>query len=185
MAETTSPFSIPSELIPADAPRGVLTRPGGGRSVWFLGNYMEYHLEDEASTGYGAVVECWIRRGEEPPLHIHTFEDELFYVLEGDVTFYVGDDVLAATAGSSVFLPRRVPHSFSVSKESGHAKLLLYWFPANRMRRLFDDFGEPAGARELGPQVPFPQDGGDVFWERYGVTVVGPGPSVVEDAPDA
>jgi hypothetical protein len=46
------------------------------------------------------------------PPHTHSHEDELSYILEGDVTFLVGEDVIHAPAGSYVFKPCGIPHAF-------------------------------------------------------------------------
>ena len=45
------------------------------------------------------------------PLHVHEHEDELFYVLEGEHVFQVGDEEFQGGPGSVVFAPRRVPHA--------------------------------------------------------------------------
>ena len=55
--------------------------------------------------GFCSVVEVVMRRGEEPPLHVHANEDELYYVLEGDLTFYVGHDVFDVSPRDTVVLP--------------------------------------------------------------------------------
>lgn len=45
------------------------------------------------------------------PLHVHEREDELFYVVEGEHEFRVGDEYFHAGPGAAVFAPRRVPHA--------------------------------------------------------------------------
>ena len=57
-----------------------------------MGNSAELKLAGEQSGGDRAVVEWRVRAGEEPPVHIHTREDEALYVLEGAITAYVGDE---------------------------------------------------------------------------------------------
>jgi uncharacterized cupin superfamily protein len=52
------------------------------------------------------------------PLHIHHREDEWFYVIEGELTLCVGGQVTDAPAGSSVYSPREIPHTFTVSSET-------------------------------------------------------------------
>ena len=68
------------------------------------------------------------RQGEEPPLHLHHREDEIVYVLEGELIYYVDEETHPATAGMCVFLPRGCEHTFSV--ESGEARLLVMVVPA-------------------------------------------------------
>lgn len=58
------------------------------------------------------------RPGNEPPPHIHEWENELYYVLEGNVDFHGGDQLLSAGPGDTVFLPRGEAHAFSVRTPS-------------------------------------------------------------------
>jgi quercetin dioxygenase-like cupin family protein len=61
------------------------------------------------------------------PRHVHDREDESFYVLDGSLTAYCGNDVLPAGPGSFVFLPRGVPHHFTI--DTGAATVLLIATP--------------------------------------------------------
>jgi quercetin dioxygenase-like cupin family protein len=79
-----------------------------------------------ASTG-GSLTLIESRLTTGPPRHVHTNEDESFYVVDGALTAYCGDDVLPAGPGSFVFLPRGVPHHFTV--DSGTATVLLIATP--------------------------------------------------------
>lgn len=64
-----------------------------------------------ASTGGSlTVIETTIDGG--PPRHLHTREDESFYVLRGRLDVECGDERFAAGPGAFVFLPRNVPHAF-------------------------------------------------------------------------
>lgn len=54
-----------------------------------------------------------------PPLHIHSDDDESFYVLKGKVRFYIGDEIINASTGDYIFAPKGIPHRFlSGSKET-------------------------------------------------------------------
>ena len=57
------------------------------------------------------------------PLHVHEHEDAISYVLEGELTFQIGDDEVRAATGESVELPRRVRHTFW-NAGPGHARAL-------------------------------------------------------------
>jgi quercetin dioxygenase-like cupin family protein len=64
--------------------------------------------------------------GAVPPLHVHRREDEAFYVLEGDYSVFIGDDVITASPGSWVWGPRGVPHGYQVhSERGGHLSLMM------------------------------------------------------------
>src|SRR3546814_5688513 len=58
-------------------------------------------------------------RGSVPPLHVHHREDEAFYVVEGDYSVVVGDEVIGAAPGTWVWGPRDVPHGYQVLSERG------------------------------------------------------------------
>jgi mannose-6-phosphate isomerase-like protein (cupin superfamily) len=63
-----------------------------------------------------------MREGFSPPGHIHTREDELFLVLDGEVAFDVDGRLLLAGPGTSVYMPRGMPHTFRI--ESPVARML-------------------------------------------------------------
>lgn len=62
------------------------------------------------------------------PLHIHTREDEYFYVLEGTLKVRLGDETFEAGPRSFVFLPRNIPHEWDVV--GAEATLLMMTIPA-------------------------------------------------------
>jgi len=80
-----------------------------------------------ASTGGNlSLIESHTRGGA--PWHIHTREDEYFYVLNGVISVHLGREAYAAGPGSFVFLPRGIPHAWDVEGES--ATLLMMTVPA-------------------------------------------------------
>lgn len=102
----------------------------------------------EETGGAFALVEETVRAGLEPPPHIHTREDEAFYVIDGDVDFHVGDRTLHATPGTFVYLPRGVPHAFAVRTPTARLLVLLApggfeRFFAGLARPLVDDPAPP------------------------------------------
>ncbi|HVI48766.1 MAG TPA: cupin domain-containing protein [Chitinophaga sp.] len=64
-----------------------------------------------------AIMEGTAVRGAEPPRHVHQHEDETFIILEGEMDFYIGEQLVTAIAGDVVFLPRQIPHHFVVKSE--------------------------------------------------------------------
>jgi quercetin dioxygenase-like cupin family protein len=76
-----------------------------------------------------AVVEYASRPGEEPPDHTHATEDEIFYVLRGALTFRCGDDTFDMDDGGFVFLPRGIPHGYTIRSDDG-VRLLVMTSPA-------------------------------------------------------
>jgi quercetin dioxygenase-like cupin family protein len=107
----------------------VLTGPGAGRTVTYgSGSSFELKLAGEQSGDDWAVVEWQLLAGDEPPIHIHTREDETLYVIEGSITAYVGDQRVDVEAGSYAALPKDVPHGLTVRGDK--ARLLLTVEPA-------------------------------------------------------
>jgi quercetin dioxygenase-like cupin family protein len=148
----------------ANPARPHVVRPGEGERTEFLGHTFTFKAGAADTAGAFSVIEIVQRRGGEPPLHVHHREDEAFYLLEGEMTFHVGDQRLAATAGSFVFLPRDVPHSFTVGG-NGQARVLQLASPPG-LEEFFREWGDrpldvAAMAEALAP---------------YGVEFVGPPP---------
>src|SRR5829696_10198730 len=83
-----------------------------GTSVWYVGNLFTVLAGSGDTGGRFALIEVLAPKGTEPPRHVHHREDEAFYVLEGEITFYIGQETYAATPGTFVFAPRSIPHSW-------------------------------------------------------------------------
>jgi hypothetical protein len=73
-------------------------------ALQFLHNVARVHVDGETSGGAVGVVELTGPKGDMPPLHIHTREDETFLVLEGSLTLFVGERTSRLEAGT---LPSR------------------------------------------------------------------------------
>jgi quercetin dioxygenase-like cupin family protein len=133
----------------------VLTGPRAGRTVTSSrGSSAELKLAGEESGGDWAVVEWRLRAGDEPPIHIHTREDETLYVLDGAITAFVGDQRIEVEAGSYAALPKDVPHGLTVRGEEARLIVTL----------------APAGAEYLF----VPRDENDADPARFGVILQGP-----------
>jgi len=94
------------------------------------------------------MVKNVIRKGFEPPLHVHTREDESNYILRGEIIFTVGDETIHAKTGDYVHLPKNVPHTFKLVTNT--AETLLVITPGG-FEELFVQCSRPAGAVELPP----------------------------------
>ncbi len=102
------------------------------------------------------------RRGEKAPLHVHSQEDESFYVLEGTITVRCGEETFEAVPGSFVFLPRGIAHM--VTSASSEAMVLIISTPGG-----FDEF-----IRELHQAGPASDEVRDQIGAKYGITFVRP-----------
>jgi quercetin dioxygenase-like cupin family protein len=98
--------------------------------------------------------------------HVHEHEDEVVYVLEGELTFHIGDAVQRTRAGSCLVLPRRIEHSYVV--ESHLARLLVMVTPAGLETFLEDVTRTDRMDVERLITVA----------ARYGITITGPVPDI-------
>src|SRR5215467_5237634 len=94
-------------------------------SVWYNGSVMTFLATGEDTHGQFALIEAVARIGNVHPPHIHHQEDEIFYVLEGEIVVSVGGRTIKGTPGTTVFLPRDVPHSFTIESEQSRMLILL------------------------------------------------------------
>jgi quercetin dioxygenase-like cupin family protein len=71
------------------------------------------------------LVESKMKKGTEPPPHIHDREDELFYILAGEIKVFADGQVFTVAAGESVFLPKKIPHAYLIQSEECHVLALM------------------------------------------------------------
>jgi quercetin dioxygenase-like cupin family protein len=147
--------------------------PDEGEARWFLGQLVTIKSSSESTAGRVGVTETLAPRGSGSPLHVHRREDEWFYVIEGELTLWVGGQVIVAPAGSFVYGPREIPHTFTVT--SDQARFLLVVEPAG-----FESFvrtlSEPAARLEI-PPAPTEPPNMDVMLAvaaEYGLEILGP-----------
>jgi quercetin dioxygenase-like cupin family protein len=131
---------------------------------------------DEATTvfvagsetgGRLALLEVRVGRDSAVPLHRHHWEDEIIYVLEGDVLFYLDGERRPCSAGNCVLLPRGSEHSYAV--ESNEARLLVIVAPAG-LEQLYKEQSDPR-TRSMSTLEWLVTTGA-----KYGIEVTGPPP---------
>lgn len=122
----------PSALVPA----------GHGPTTWFDGNVYTVKASAESTNGAMSVLESSILPGSGPPLHVHTQEDEAFYVLSGQLSFTVGDEQFLGKAGDFVLVPRGVPHCFK--NISAHVAHTIFVYTPAGFEKFFQEAGDPA-----------------------------------------
>jgi mannose-6-phosphate isomerase-like protein (cupin superfamily) len=160
------------------ASRTFAHEPGGGEAWWWFGVLATIKATAEQTGGRYSLVEILAPDGYEGVLHVHHFEDEGFYILEGEMTFYVGDETIKAGPGSFLFGPKDVPHAFRV--DSGPARLLFVLSPAG-MEGAIREIGEPARTLSVPPPPEAPPDEAEMerlmaIATRYGGEILGPPP---------
>lgn len=147
-----------------------------GDHFHFLGNLFTAKLNGEHTDGRMTVMEFLAPKDFGPPLHRHDVEDELFYVLDGEVWFSCGDAEAVHGEGAIVWLPRGRPHTFQVRSDT--ARVLQVTTPA-QFERFVAALGRPAAE----PVLPEPEeiDPGHVaeICAQFDIEVLGPPPEPV------
>lgn len=127
---------------------------GAGRARWWFGGLALIKLAAEETGGSLSLIEMLYPPHLEVPLHVHHRLDELFYVLDGQMTLRVDQREEVAETGAVVFVPRDTPHGFTVTS-ADPARYLVLHSPAG-----FEGFvlatSEPAPTRTLPPPTPLP-----------------------------
>ncbi len=119
-----------------------LVAPGGGESVWLVGDLIEVKLSAQDTGGAYSMIEETTPPGGGPPPHLHRDEDEALYVLEGEVEFLLGEDTIPAGVGTCVHIPRGTLHTWGNVGPSP-SRVLGVITPGG-LERFFLEAGEPA-----------------------------------------
>lgn len=125
----------------------ILRQPGEGRVVGVLGDQSTFKVLSEQTGGAYAILEQKIPAGHGPPLHVHRHETEIFYILEGQFEITIGDQKVAAPAGTMCVGPRDIRHTFrNVGPHDG--RLLLTVIPGRFANYFIEVDGVPDHDRE-------------------------------------
>lgn len=91
----------------------LIVPPDAGEMVWLMGLGARYIISGERTGGGVSVVEHPIKpKSLAAPLHTHSREDEISFVIEGRIGVQIGEQVAVAGPGATVFKPRGIPHAF-------------------------------------------------------------------------
>jgi quercetin dioxygenase-like cupin family protein len=118
-----------------------LTKPTEGRTIAVVGDVYRFLAVGKDTNGRYALWEAVVPPGGGPPPHVHSREEEGFYVLEGEITFQIGDERLVAGAGTFANMPVGTLHSFR-NNGSRPAKMLISVAPAG-LEQMFIEVGHP------------------------------------------
>src|SRR5580765_5592921 len=118
-----------------------LRPPTEGRTIAVVGDVYRFLATGEDTGGHYALWEAIVPRGGGPPPHVHSREEEGFFVLEGEITFTVNGEGVVAAAGTFANMPVGTPHSFK-NESDRPAKMLLAVAPAG-LEQMFFEVGVP------------------------------------------
>lgn len=149
------PPADPSTSHNGKSSKGFVLGPDEGDAFWWLGSTTLIKVGRDATGGDLDIVDHRVPAGYAPPPHVHRNQDEVFYIIDGEFSVRCGDEHWSAGPGSLVFLPRLVPHGFTVS-DLGPGRTLLINAPAG-FADLIADLGQATTSLELpGPEVAPP-----------------------------
>lgn len=112
-----------------------------GRTIAVVGDVYRFLVTGADTNGKYALWEAIVPPGGGPPPHVHSREEEGFYVLEGEITFTIDGQRIVATAGMFANMPVGTPHSFK-NESNLPAKMLISVAPAG-LENMFFEFAVP------------------------------------------
>ena len=145
-----------------------------GKATWFAGALMVRKANDEQTDGRFDLIDQTMPPGYAVPRHVHHAEDEAWYVLEGEITFYCGDREIKARPHSWVFAPKDVPHAFKVGDAGARALTLT---SPSGFANFVEEFGEPARELIAPPAGPLDEQRLMQLSKKYNLEILGPPPA--------
>jgi quercetin dioxygenase-like cupin family protein len=155
MIENMKPSFISDSLKPtsqaqvaADSNKVMFVSANSGEAYWIMGTLFTYLVTGAESGGsyFTLIVDLGPEQG--PPPHIHHLEEEQFYVLDGQLTYSVGDQTFQVKTGDFIHIPRGTVHSFKNGPKP--SRLLATFAPAG-IEGFFREVGELVDDRSKSP----------------------------------
>ena len=129
-----------------------VSNPDNAAAFWLHNSLWVLLVEGHQTGGSYSLLEQWMRGGTHVPAHVHNFNDEWFYIIDGTLEMRVGDDVVHAEPGDSIWIPRGTVHSFDVTSDVCQ---VLNGYTPGGVEQSVRHLAEPADRREL-PADTFP-----------------------------
>jgi len=155
-------------LVVAEGRRAFVSVPGEGLTLPNpVGGPMTFKARGEQTMGALTAFESTPAPGEGPPLHLHASEDEVIYVLDGRLRVRLEENLHEAPAGSFVFIPRGVHHTWQNTGDEPARILVLFTPAAPGMETFFERSAELADGQRVA-------DAFRKFAGESGMEVLGP-----------
>jgi quercetin dioxygenase-like cupin family protein len=152
----------------------IVRAPSEGRRIGIVGDVYRFLATGEETGGTYAAFEAFVPPGGGPPPHIHSREEESFLVLEGEMTFQLGEERFVAVAGTFVNMPVGSRHSFRNESERP-ARMVITVAPAG-LEQMFFEVGQPLPDDAQAAPPPTEEDIHRLLEAapRYGVEILPP-----------
>jgi quercetin dioxygenase-like cupin family protein len=148
-----------------------LRTPTEGNTIAVVGDVYRFLATGEDTNGKYAIWEAIVPPGGGPPPHVHSREEEGFYIIEGEITIQAGDVRIVATAGMFANMPVGTLHSFK-NESKRPAKMLISVAPAG-LEKMFFEVGVPVaqGATTAAPPTKGEIERLLAVAPRYGIEI--------------
>lgn len=152
-----------------------INTPPQGRTIAVVGDVYRFLATGKDTNGKYALWEAIVPPGGGPPPHVHSREEEGFFILEGEITFTVNEEKIVAKAGTFANMPVGTPHSFK-NESSQTAKMLISVAPAG-LEQMFFEVGVPLAEGALTALPPSHEEIEKLLKiaSKYGVEILLPG----------
>lgn len=145
-----------------------------GPAFWFLNTLVIVKASAQQTAGAFTLLDNLAPVGAGSPYHVHRAEDEAFYLLDGEIEFFSGEQRFTRGPGAYVFLPRDIPHGFRVISGSP-ARYLILLTPSG-FEQFVRELGEPAPTPTLPEPSPPDMEKLAAIAPKYGLELLGPLP---------
>lgn len=148
--------------------------PGEGPAYSAVGDVYRILATGEQTGGVYVLAEARVPVGGGPPPHIHHREDESFFVLEGEITFMLGDKKVVGKAGTFIQGPRGLPHAFK-NEGTAPARMLIQVTPPG-FEFFMAEIGQPLPSFDSAPLPVTPADIAQLLAvaPKYGIEILPP-----------
>lgn len=148
-----------------------IRKPNEGRRIGVVGDVYRFLATGEDTDGKYATFEAIVPPGNGPPPHIHSREEESFLVLEGEMTFQLGEERIVAGEGTFLNMPVGSLHCFR-NESNKTARLLITVAPAG-LEKMFFEVGQPLAEDAVSAPPPSQTDIEKLLEaaSRYGVEI--------------
>ena len=146
-------------------------KPTEGRTIAVVGDVYRFLAVSDDTNGKYAMWEAIVLPGGGPPPHVHSREEEGFYILEGEITFSFGEERLVAAAGMFANVSVGTLHSFK-NETNRPAKMLISVAPAG-LEQMFFEVGQsvPPGTTTASPPTKEDIEKLLAVAPRYGIEI--------------
>jgi quercetin dioxygenase-like cupin family protein len=140
--------------------------------LWFLHNLAVIHARGDGTPGSYGVVELTGGPGDTPPLHLHRYDDEGFYVLDGALRLHAAGRSIDLGAGEFARVPRNTPHVYFVISETPGRWLAI---SNGGFEKFVEEVSTPARTLTI-PDNPYLPPAGELgeIALRHGIELLGP-----------